>query len=242
MKDFCKLFDQICYGHNRWRVWTDFLEMSALSIANVFHRQEQLEAEYMAVVQRYEKKQLDIFPQLLGCVVNGLEKGYCDFLGTVFHELEMHNKYRGQFFTPYHLSLACARMSLIGMEEKQGVITVHEPACGSGSMVIACCEAAKEMGINYQYRMFFDAQDIDRNCFNMAYIQLALLAVPARVILGDTLRGTKDRWYFTPQYFLSGMNVDRLFRDKEQEAEPEQVFPEPIEINNQFVMFGGGQP
>ncbi|SSK55792.1 Uncharacterised protein [Klebsiella pneumoniae] len=39
--------------------------------------------------------------QLLAHVVNGLQNGFCDFLGNVFMQLELGDKYRGQFFTPY---------------------------------------------------------------------------------------------------------------------------------------------
>ncbi len=37
--------------------------------------------------------------QLLAHVVNGLQNGFCDFLGNVFMQLELGDKYRGQFFT-----------------------------------------------------------------------------------------------------------------------------------------------
>ena len=56
---------------------------------------------------------------------------YSDFLGEIAGEAELLNQYGGQFFTPYHLCRAIAKMTLgdIATQVKEkSVITIAEPA------------------------------------------------------------------------------------------------------------------
>ena len=69
--------------------------------------------------------------------------------------------------------------------EKKGHISVNDPACGAGAMLIAFANVAKKHGINYQKQVLFIAQDIDRTAAMMCYIQLSLLGCPAIVAVGD---------------------------------------------------------
>ncbi|MPN25290.1 hypothetical protein SDC9_172697 [bioreactor metagenome] len=100
-------------------------------------------------------------------------------------------------------------MARIGMSgtieeniQKHGYISVSEPTCGSGGMVIAMAEELKQLGYNPTSKMWVVAQDIDRKCCCMAYIQLTLLAIPAAIIWGDTLRVECREQWITTGYFL----------------------------------------
>lgn len=128
-------------------------------------------------------------------------------LGDTYGQLELTNEGRGQFFTPYSVSRMMAQIALQdvadGVAEK-GYITISDPACGGGAMLIAAAEVLKDAGINYQQQMHATGQDIDPTAVHMTYIQLSLLHVPAMVIQGDTLRQTcVDVWY-TPAHILGG--------------------------------------
>jgi hypothetical protein len=70
----------------------------------------------MEIVRRYSRPELAALSEMLGCVVQGLDHEVegqlregkpafprCDFLGSLFMELDLSNHWRGQFFTPYHL-------------------------------------------------------------------------------------------------------------------------------------------
>lgn len=52
-------------------------------------------------------------------------------------------------------------------------ISVNDPACGAGAMLIAFANVAKKHGINYQKHVLFVAQDIDRTAAMMCYIQMS---------------------------------------------------------------------
>ncbi len=58
---------------------------------------------------------------------------------------------------------------------------------GSGGMIITYAETLKEQGYNYQNQLFVEAIDINETCFMMAFIQLSLYGIPARVMLGNTI-------------------------------------------------------
>lgn len=74
---------------------------------------------------------------------------------------------------------------------EQRPLTVCEPACGSGSMVIAVAEAIKEMGFDPGQVMLATLIDLDPICMQMAFLQMALKDIPAICIHGDSLAGTE---------------------------------------------------
>ena len=82
------------------------------------------------------------------------------------------------------------------LSAKDGPITINEPTCGSGTMVIGAIWAMQHHGFDYRHNTFFVAQDIDIRCVWMAYIQLSLYGIPAMIIHGNTLTMQEwDRWY-----------------------------------------------
>jgi hypothetical protein len=89
----------------------------------------------MAIVKRYRPDELATFPKMLGEVVLALEKEPADVLGRTFHDLELHNKWSGQFFSPYPLCRMMAKMTLGGEEDirariaARGFVTAQEPCC-----------------------------------------------------------------------------------------------------------------
>lgn len=100
-KAFVKLFSQTARYHHRFKVFEDFISCSVIALENRLHFSEVREQKYLRIVSGYEKEDVTRMAQLLAYVVNGLQNGFCDFLGNIFMQLELGDKYRGQFFTPY---------------------------------------------------------------------------------------------------------------------------------------------
>ena len=124
--------------------------------------------------------------------------------------LNLGNSSIGQFETPYTVSKFMAEINFSELEisqkiENNHLITLSEPCCGSGGMIIAFAETMKEHNFNYQKHLYVEAIDIDEMSFMMAYIQLTLLGIPAKVIQGDTLTLKFQQVLYTPFYFLSGI-------------------------------------
>ena len=127
------------------------------------------------------------FVKMLAMLTETLETDMSDALGDIYMRAGLGNKNTGQFFTPYPVSAACAEMS-IPKDIPDGILTINEPSCGGGGMIIAAADVLKKRGINYQKRMDVVAQDLDWKGVYMCYVQLSLLGVKATVVQGDTLQ------------------------------------------------------
>jgi len=157
-KELLKLFGSLAYRHSAWQVFADFAEAAAISLSNAvdWAQRDQREERYMALIKRYKPEELAVLPQMLGELALALEEEPSDVLGRTFHDLELHNKWSGQYFSPYPLCRMMAKMTLSNEEDirsrisERGFVTAQEPACGSGAMVIALAHGMKDLGINYQ--------------------------------------------------------------------------------------------
>ena len=74
---------------------------------------------------------------------------------------------------------------------------------GGGGMILAFAKMLKENGVNYQKKIFVEAQDLDYRSVYMSYIQFSLCGISAIVKQGDALstkKITSDRIFYTPAY------------------------------------------
>ncbi len=224
-KDYIKEFISKLSNLDRSRsistVFNDFLTLSYCSLAQTVYRSDNLEQRYLNIIKTYTKKQAEEFSKLLAFLVLGLEQAPQDFLGQVFMSLNLGSQANGQYFTPYSVCKFMAEINFTEIETIQNnqLITLSEPCCGSGRIIIAFAETLKEQGYNYQHQLFVEAIDIDETCFKMAYIQLSILGIPARVMLGDTLAWKFQKVLYTPLYFVNGFEY-KLKRQQQEQKNP----------------------
>ena len=123
-----------------------------------------------------------------------------DILGDIYHSLRLNNEWNGQFFTPDDVARMMAMIvnPVLEQGDSQDYLTLNEPTCGSGTMVIASIWAMKKHAFDYRNKAFFVAQDIDIRCVWMAYIQLTLYQIPAVVIHSNTLTMEEWSYWYTP--------------------------------------------
>lgn len=133
--------------------------------------------------------------------------------------LNLVSQANGQYFTPYSVCKFMAEINFAEIESFQNnqLITLSEPCCGSGALIIAFAQTLREHNINYQQNLFVEAIDISEMCFKMTYIQLSLLGIPAKVLLGDTLAMKFKECLYTPFYYLSG--IDWKLKQQKQKNE-----------------------
>lgn len=198
---FIKLFKETARYHHRYEVFRDVITCQAYALHNAVAFSQEVEEDYLRIAKRYDKEDMNRMAQLMGYVVMGLEEKPCDFLGSLFMELELGSSQIGQFFTPYELSLLMARLNVSDIEDKP-VITLHEPAVGSGGMVIAYAQALRERGVNYQQRLWVQAIDLDPVAAMMAYVQFTLLHIPAEICIGNTLTMNITKVFRTSAYYM----------------------------------------
>lgn len=225
--EFMKIFKQLTYRHQNYEVWHNFIYMCASSIANRFDQThyDEREKTYLTIISKYDQKEQTLFPKLFAIVIEALEKNpEQDFLGELFMNLELGSHWKGQFFTPYHVSRLMAEVQMIDIHQlikSKGYVTVNDPACGAGALLIAFSNAVKAQKINYQKHVHFVAQDIDETAALMCYIQLSLLGCSGYVVIGNSLTEplTEDEchrnvWY-TPLYFSKDWHWRRVIKSLE---------------------------
>jgi hypothetical protein len=142
-------------------------------------------------------------PRLLGITTHAVLEGGCDFLGQVVVELELPNQHMGQFFTPYDVSRMMAEMTFDTVDEiiaEQGFVTVLEPACGAGGMIIAAADVLAARGFDIGHQLYVDATDISPMCFRMSYLQASLRGIPATIRRGNTLSRETFEHAVTPAF------------------------------------------
>ena len=244
-KEFIKTFDSLCYAHNRYQVWADFVHMFALAIVNSVDKAhfEEREKRYLRIVKPYKSGDLDKFAHLAAVTTMALNKNpNQDFLGELYMRCDLGNEHAGQFFTPYHL---CEMMAKVTITEdgnlrqdlaERGWISICDTCIGGGAMLIGAVQTFRDVGINYQQDVMFVGQDIDPTPAMMAYIQLSLLGCPGYIKVGNALtdplvghvlfgEGT-EQIYYTPMFFSDVWHMRRvaeqmkdLFRQQPKAAE-----------------------
>ena len=270
-KNIVRLIEGIEGRYSKWDIWQDFIVMSAIGIANVLNGpyKESREKDYRARAEKYSEKEMGAFAQMLAEVADTMEQNPDqDFLGELFMALDLGNEWKGQFFTPYSV---CRAMAVItcgdGLKQKieqQGWVSVNDPACGAGALLLAFANECRRPGrdINYQTSVLFVAQDIDFLAGMMCYIQMSLLGCPGYVVIDDSIshpitgldpRGLIPRdgpnvWY-TPMYFRDvwhwrrlWVQMDRVLFTAAPKGQAETPTPEPLgTVEEDFKVTKTGQ-
>lgn len=236
---------------DHYTVIRDFFELSAISIRNNFdHGNEyaNLEKRYKEIAQGYKKEYLEGFSMALGMLgkkiqdaVNG-NAPFADWAGELYMDSGTSNGKAGQFFTPYSVSQCMAKINFpkddvrakLG-DDPNRVLTIYEPTCGAGGLIVASIDALNEAGVNYSWNAFVDCGDIDPRCVHMTYVTLSLLGVPAVVRLGDALMMEYRQNWFTPAYLMAWPHFKAQIRQGKypnsatvpKSSEPQENAPEP---------------
>lgn len=215
-KDFCRLIEDFSYSRHTWDVFSDFVEFAALATHQLPYlsgdlkactASEEIEAAFQERAQRLPGKEKDIekFSAMLGIMTMALAQEPHDFLGACFEDLGIANARAGQFFTPPSVCRFMATISAGNIKaqldaklaKKQlPILTIQDPACGAGGMLIAFAAEVLSQGIDIRQNLLFDAIDIDRRCFNMTYAQLGLLSLMADCHWGNTIKW--EFWHHRP--------------------------------------------
>lgn len=237
-KDYIKEFISKLSNLDRSRsvssVFNDFLTLSCCSLAQTVYQSDNLEQKCLNIIKTYTKGQAEEFSKLLAFLVLGLEQAPQDFLGQVFMSLNLGSQANGQYFTPYSVSKFMAEINFTEIErfKSNRLITLSEPCCGSGALIIAFAQTLREHNINYQQNLFVEAIDISEMCFKMTYIQLSLLWISAKVVQGDSLSLKFQQVLYTPFYFVNGFQV----KMKQRYVKKEILRP-TSNLNTQLKLF-----
>ena len=233
-KDFTDSLNSLSRSRHPSSTFSSFLEIVAICLHQLPYEHgdfpksddayQRMEAKYFEAIKGYSADELTTMAHMMSITLLAHKTEFGDFLGELAGENELLSQRGGQFFTPYPVCSLMAQINLVDASkivEEKGLITISDPAVGGGAMLIASAEALLQQQIDPRSCAQFDAIDISRNSFNMAYIQLSALDLQAMVRHGNTL--SMEIWENRPTPQL------RYF---EQELRQRQA----IEQMRQFIM------
>lgn len=216
VNELLKMLDKGLYKVNAHEFLSDIFECGAIAISNRFDKvyAEDREKRYLQIIKKYtpDMQQLlcEIFAKIYVLLSQQINPavGFADYLGELYMRSETSNSKAGQFFTPYCVSKACAEIAVNPQKvneciERDEILTLNEPACGSGGMVLAAVDILyNRYKFNYSRNLCVVCSDIDSRCVHMTYLQLGLAGVPAVIYRQNTLTlETWERWE-TPAYIM----------------------------------------
>ena len=228
-KKFIKALEKLSYRYSTWKVWTDFIELTAILISNARELRNDIrlarENQYQNLFDMYTTEEQALFVDMFACLMESyMENPAQDFLGSLYMGLDFGNGWKGQFFTPWHVAEMMAKMNFSSDTEaeltEKGYVSVCDPTCGSGVMLLAFANAFKTVtGKDFTDKVLFVGQDLDPVVAKMCYIQLSLIGAAGYVKIGNALTDPittcdmGDDIWFTPKYFTSTW-IDKLYISK----------------------------
>lgn len=231
-KEFLNVFRNLTHRWRSWDVWTDFITLVACTISNSVDKLhfEEREKTYLRIINKYNKQERELFPQLFAYVVVALEENpEQDFLGDIYTELGLNSKEHKQIFTPYHICHLMCEVTfgdLVKEVNEKGVVEIHDCCCGAGATLIAAASVAKakleKADLNYQNHILVTGQDIDYLVTMMCYIQLSLLGMAGYFKVGNALtdpmtdNDSLENYWFTPMYFFPVWHYRRVWHSIDQ--------------------------
>ena len=196
--DYRKTLSEMGAHLNPSAVFTAFVKFAACACA-----MQTREAEYMDEVKRWKKEEVETFAKAFGeLIVEMDDDPFVDKLGNYF--LENHGvkgKQRGgEFYTPHHVAEFIGQING-GELPATGIITVGEPACGAGVLILGF---AKSIPRNDVLRLRVRANDVNLDACNMCYVNTSLNGIPTTVTHGNALSGEEwGRWNNAPLLMIS---------------------------------------
>lgn len=224
--DFRRILESISHRHDTRKVFDAFIRFAACAVAAGTR-----EAEYLEEAKRWEKQDMESFAHAFGALVAEMEtRPFEDVLGGYYMEFALSHKgqqWNGEFHTPKPICDLMARMTLGDFESlpKEGPITVCEPACGAGAMILSFGQACPP---EIRRRLRVTAIDINRTACDMAFVNTTLWGIPTRVIHGNTLSAEYWRAWSNIHYLCPWLPL--ALRVKSPEAMELGEPPKPAEV------------
>ncbi len=190
-------------GDSFFKLWDDWL---GLAVAALSRQPGEDDERYMSIMRRYGPRTAgkdhpgDHFAHTLGAFMlacrteSALNSTFPDYLGMIYEQESLTNRYSGQFFTPEHL---CKMMAQMTVEPTEAPINIADPACGSGRFFIA----AQPLAPNAT----FYGTDRDLTCVHMTALNMLVRNANAFIVHGNTLSMECFGGYATRSTALGGV-------------------------------------
>ena len=206
INEIIKSIESLSGQYSGYEIFSDWIKSTAIAISNscnIFQDDiyKKREREYIELAKKH-RENMNTFAEMAGMLAIALENNMEDVLGKIYMAAGLGSKQTGQFFTPFHVSVATAKVAIPKKISEKEPYIMYEPSSGGGGMIIAAAKVIKDRGLNYQKCMKVVAQDLDWKGVYMTYVQLSLLGIEATVIQGDSLSGqdtAAEQIFYTPR-------------------------------------------
>jgi hypothetical protein len=208
-------------GYSRYNVFRDWIDL-------ILYALQREDDPYLDILDDYDEnrdydrgnRSADHFSTAFGNLMELMEKTNQELLGVCYEEFGMQNDNFGQHFTPNSVSEMMAKIqTTTTVEDPDPPITIADPACGSGRLLVFAARHQDERTICF-------GQDKDLLCCEMTALNLCFFNIDGVVVCGDSLTVEKRRAWRTRSTGLGGEVAEV---DPESVAWPEEAFKESSE-------------
>lgn len=207
-------------GHSWSRVFRDWIDI-------VFASLQRDDDNHNEMADRYENDfgedtmqvAFEDYAEAFASLIAIMEETDADVLGCLYQEYGSPSSENGQHFTPPHAAELLGRLMIPSSEEIENTTPedpamIHDPACGSGSLLVGAGKQLEE-STESPYAAVFVGQDIDIKCSKMTAINFTIRGFPGFAIHGDSLKADPmAAWKVRPSKGLMDAPI--------QECEPPQ--------------------
>lgn len=210
-KDFINCLAKASNGRTIVSVFNDAVHLMAQAMWKPFSpNPSAVEKDWQETRNRFTDADYNEVVKALTILVDALECRREEFLGVILESIGASNTHNGQFLTPSSVARLMAKVTDIDNNEKKGILTLSDPACGASVLLIEQGEELLRKGTP-QKDIFIIAGDIDPRACDISYIELSLLGYAACVERKDALsRKEIEPPRYTVGYFLHAMPIRLL--------------------------------
>jgi hypothetical protein len=207
---FEDLFDSLCAARSKFTAWNDCIHIWAYMISNSCDFRQDREDKYLAIIKQYTSKEHDDIAKLFALLAAALEENReQDFLGQLYMEYRFGDVKKGEYFTPYEIASMMSQLTGDSRENTEKYVSVNDPACGSGVMLIAYINQLIKNNQSPHLEALVVGSDLDPCIALMCYIQLSLLGAAGYVCIRNIIAepminnvlNPPDDAFITPLFF-----------------------------------------
>jgi hypothetical protein len=200
-------------GYGWSRVFRDWIDVVFLSL----QRDDDGHGE---LVDSYEtdfgedttQAAFEAYSEAFGDFLVAMGETDADVLGYLYQEYGSPSAEHGQHFTPPHVAQLLGGMLVpttgtIHDSTPENPIPIHDPTCGSGSLLLGAGQCLEELAES-PYAAVFVGHNIDIRCVRMTAINLAVCGLPGFTIHADSLKNEPMAgWKIVPSEGLMGAPI-----------------------------------
>lgn len=235
-KQFDSKLKSIATHKSTYEKLKDFIDFSFWSLSNSIYQDPKIEEQYLLLAKTYNKEEMLVMSEVLALLVLEMEKDPNDYLGDYLMSIGGGDDFKGQFFTPQHICDLMAEIVFCEKEDiikEKGYITLLEPACGAGAMIIGFYKVMLKYNYNPQTQLYVHATDLCNIVYKMCYVQLSILGVSATVVNGNSLSLEEFDSKNTPFFYLNNWEYRLRFESVNEKVKEllsdADIIDEPID-------------